>query len=249
MPDEHGLYLSDVLPTSYHCVHDTGVFPSDTVAIWGAGPIGIMCAVFAKQAKASRIIMVDANWRLKYAKQKLPWVETLDYNALPRGRTVTAEIQERVPGGVDVALECVGGEYAKGWAHYFELALGMETDSSEILNEMITSVRKFGRCGVIGAYVGFTNHFNIGALMERGIRFIGNGQTPVHKYWEELLGMIQRKEVDPGVMISHRIDMEDFAKLYEEFDKRSEELGLMKVFVQTKHSFPPAPGTPELVKL
>jgi hypothetical protein len=48
-------------------------------------------------------------------------VETLDYLALPRGRTVTAEIHERVPGGggVDVSIECgAAGEYAKGWLHY-----------------------------------------------------------------------------------------------------------------------------------
>jgi hypothetical protein len=59
------------------------------------------------------------------------------YLALPRGRTVTAEIHERVPGGggVDVSIECgAAGEYAKGWLHYFEMALlGMETDTSENL--------------------------------------------------------------------------------------------------------------------
>lgn len=73
----------------------------------------------------------------------------------------------------------VAGEYPKGWAHYFELMLGLETDSSEIVNEMITSVRNFGSCGITGVYVGYTNHFNIGSLMERGIRLIGNGQAPV----------------------------------------------------------------------
>ena len=52
----------------------------------------------------------------------------------------------------------------KGWAHYFEMMLGMETDTSEIVNEMITSVRSYGRCGITGIYVGFTNHFNIGSL-------------------------------------------------------------------------------------
>ena len=63
----------------------------------------------------------------------------------------------------------------------------LETDVSEIHNEMIMSVKKMGRCGVIAAYAGFTNGFNIGALMEKGVRFIGNGQAPVHKWWEEIL--------------------------------------------------------------
>ena len=63
----------------------------------------------------------------------------------------------------------------------------LETDVPETANEMIMSVRKGGRCGIIAAYVGYTNHFNIGALMEKGIRFIGNGQAPVHKWWKEIL--------------------------------------------------------------
>lgn len=65
--------------------------------------------------------------------------------------------------------------------------LMLETDVPETANEMITSVRKMGRCGLIAAYTGFTNGFNIGALMEKGVRFIGNGQAPVHKYWKEIL--------------------------------------------------------------
>lgn len=63
----------------------------------------------------------------------------------------------------------------------------LETDVPEVINETIVSVRKMGRCGLTAVYAGFTNCFNIGALMEKGVRFIGNGQAPVHKYWEELL--------------------------------------------------------------
>jgi len=114
VPDEKGLYLSDVLATSYHAVQDTRVYPRDTVAIWGAGPIGLMVAMFAQKNGASKVILIDNNWRLEYAKKKLPGIDTIDYTALPRGKTVTAVIHEMVPGGVDAAIECVAGEYAKG---------------------------------------------------------------------------------------------------------------------------------------
>lgn len=177
--DEKGLYLSDVICTSWNCVADTAVYKGDVVAIWGAGPIGQMCADFAFYHGASRVIMIDQNWRLDYVKSKYPKVETIDFSKLGKGESVYSKIRELVPRGPDVALECVAGEYPKGWAHYFEILLGMETDSCEIINEMITSVRNFGRCGVTGVYAGFTNHFNIGSLMERGIRLIGNGQAPV----------------------------------------------------------------------
>ncbi|KAK5215365.1 hypothetical protein LTR72_011569 [Exophiala xenobiotica] len=130
--------------------------------------------------------------------------------------------------GPDVALECVAGEYAKSLSHKLEVAAGLETDTSEIVNEMIES----------------TNHFNIGSLMNRSIRFIGNGQAPVHLYWEKLLMMIQSGQIDPLRMVSHRVRIEDLEKVYYKFDKR--EPGIQKVFVQTRFSSPPSPGNPEL---
>ena len=77
--------------------------------------------------------MTDSNWRLDHIKQLYPKAETFDYSALPRGTSVTSKLKEMVPRGPDVALECVAGEYAKGWAHYLELMLGAETDTSEIV--------------------------------------------------------------------------------------------------------------------
>lgn len=80
--------------------------------------------------------------------------------------------------------------------------------------------------------------------MERGIRLIGNGQAPVHKYWDELLQQIQKGELEPLQMVSHRIRLEDLDKVYYKYDKHED--GLQKVFIQTKHSFPPCAGSPEL---
>ena len=247
VPDEKGLYLSDVICTSWNCVVDTGVKDGDVVAIWGAGPIGEMCAQMSFINGASRVILIDGGpgaWRLDYCKEKIPKLETLNFTALPRGTTVTSKLKEMEHGGPDVALECVAGEYAKGWAHYFEMMVGAETDTSEILNEMITSVKSYGRCGITGVYVGFTNHFNIGAVMERGIRLIGNGQAPVHLYWEELLQMIRDGKLDPYIMLSHRVKMEEMDVVYQKYNERMH--GMQKVFVETKFSDPPAKGTPAL---
>lgn len=158
VPDEKALYLSDVLATSWNCVVDTGVKEGDVVAIWGAGPIGQMAAHFSFMNGASRVILIDggaASWRLDFCKSKLPKLETINFTSLPKGHTVTSLLKEMNHGGPDVALECVAGEYAKSWAHKFELLMGMETDTSEIVNEMITSVKSFGRCGITGVYVGF----------------------------------------------------------------------------------------------
>lgn len=181
-----GLYLSDVLVTSYNAVERTGVQPGDTVAIWGLGPIGLFSAIWAFQRGASRVLGIDNNWRCAWAAKKIPGLEPIDYTQLPKSTSVTKssvveEIHRLVPGGVDCSIEASGSEYAKSWMHWFELQVGMEQDSSEIVNEAIMSTKKFGRVGIIADYVGYTNHFNIGSLMERGVSLIGCGQTPVQK--------------------------------------------------------------------
>jgi threonine dehydrogenase-like Zn-dependent dehydrogenase len=80
--------------------------------------------------------------------------------------------------------------------------------------------------------------------MERGIRLIGNGQAPVHLYWEKLCKMIQDKEITPMKMVTHRVRLEDLANVYYAFEKKED--GMQKVFVETKFSFPPCEGCPEL---
>jgi len=254
LPDEQALYLSDVLCTSYNCVKDTAVYPNDQVAIFGAGPIGQMAGIFAVNEGASKIIFVDTEPTLSFIKQRWPAehrdkLEIIDYKQLSHGvtskSTVVSRLKELTGGrGPDCALECAAGEYAKGWLHWLEMGLGIETDTSEIVNEMIEGVRNFGRCGITGVYVGYTNHFNIGSLMERGIRLIGNGQAPVHKYWDELLEQLQSGKLDCMQMLSHRVRLEDLDKVYYKFEKRED--GMQKVFVETKFSFPKAAGSPEL---
>ncbi|UQC75791.1 alcohol dehydrogenase GroES-like domain-containing protein [Colletotrichum lupini] len=254
VPDEKALYLSDVLATSYNCVKDTAVYPNDQVAIWGAGPIGQMAGAFALDEGASKVIFVDTEPRLSYIKSKWPAAHAdklalVDYTTLSHGvtnkETVVSRLKELCGGrGPDAALECAAGEYPKGWLHTVEIALGAETDTSEIVNEMIEGVRNFGRAGITGVYVGYTNHFNIGSLMERGVRLIGNGQAPVHLYWEDLLKKIQEGKIDVYQMLSHRIRLDDLDKVYYKFDKHED--GIQKIFVETKFSFPRAEGSPEL---
>jgi threonine dehydrogenase-like Zn-dependent dehydrogenase len=158
VPDEQGLFLSDVLCTSWHAVVDTGVKKGDVVAIWGAGPIGQMAAEFALLNGASKVIMIDSNWRVDFVKERYPNIETLDFSKLGKGESVTSALKKMCNDrGPDVSIECAAGEYAKGWAHYFEMMLGLETDTSELVNEMIASTRNFGRCGITGVYVGFVS--------------------------------------------------------------------------------------------
>jgi threonine dehydrogenase-like Zn-dependent dehydrogenase len=161
------LYLSDVLATSYNAVKDTAVYPGDQVAIFGAGPIGQMAGIYAIGDGAKTIIFVDTEPRLSFVSARWPIdhkdkLRLLDYKKLSFGitnkETVVSKLKEICDGrGPDVAIECAAGEYAKGWLHWLELSLGAETDTSEILNEMIEGVRNYGRAGITGVYVGYVS--------------------------------------------------------------------------------------------
>ncbi|KAK4046476.1 hypothetical protein OIO90_006560, partial [Microbotryomycetes sp. JL221] len=236
VPDESALYLSDILVTSYHQVVDSGVKEGDIVGIWGAGAIGVFCAQWSLLKGASRIIVIDnVQWRLDFMKEKFgDKVDPVNFNEYKDVAKRVNEMTKRGthgldptrPEGVDVALECAAGEYAKSFTHKIEMATGLETDTSEILNEMILSVRNFGTVGITGVYAGFTNHLNIGSVMQKGVRLIGNGQAPVHKYWQEILDdYLVPGKVDPrDLIVSHRIPLQDVAKCYTEFDKREKHI-------------------------
>ncbi|WWC92471.1 uncharacterized protein L201_007429 [Kwoniella dendrophila CBS 6074] len=242
--DEQALYLSDVLPTSYHAVVDTRVEEGDIVGIWGLGPIGLACVKWALLKGASKVYAIDTQPARLAAAAALGNVVPVDFKA----DNVTKKIHGEVPGGLDVCIDATSFHEPKTLLHKVEKALMLETDVSETPNEMIWLVKKFGRVGLIGAYAGYTNHFNIGALMEKGVRFIGNGQAPVHLYWHEILNdYILTGKFDVSMLVSHRVSIEDFPKLYEKFDKRF--AGVEKVFVQTKFSEPPSKGFPQLTKV
>ncbi|KAL8387032.1 hypothetical protein RB595_010208 [Gaeumannomyces hyphopodioides] len=257
VPDEKALYLSDVLPTAYNAVKDTAVYPGDSVAIFGAGPIGQMAGFFALREGAHEVVFVDTEPRLSFVMGSFAAheaterrVRALNYKELASGVTAKETVVSRLKAmcgggrGPDVAIDCAAGEYAKGWAHWLEMAVGAETDTSEIINEMVESVRNYGRVGLTGVYVGYTNHFNVGSLMQRGVRLIGNGQSPVHKYWHELLERVQSNDIDPYQMLSHRVRLEDLDKVYYKFEKKED--AMQKVFVETKWSLPRAEGSPLL---
>ncbi|KAF9100891.1 hypothetical protein BGX27_000216 [Mortierella sp. AM989] len=242
IPDEKALYLSDIVPTSFHAVFEAGVVEGGTVGVWGLGPVGLNVVQWLRNVfKASRIIVVDnIPERLKIAQER--WnaeVVNFDINT-----DVSAKINELVPGGLDRSIDCAGFRYTKSLLHKVERAIGVETDTSEVINEMVRSTRKFGTISIIADYAAYTNHLLIGGIMEKGLRIIGCGQAPIQKYWPKCLEHIQKGDFDPTVILSHRFRLEQTPEVYSRFD--SKEAGILKVFLETKFSKPPSAGTPEL---
>ncbi|EZG51530.1 putative alcohol dehydrogenase [Gregarina niphandrodes] len=149
---------------------------------------------------------------------------------------------EYINGGLDRAIDCGAFRYTKGIMHKLERALAFETDSSEVINEMIRATKKFGTIGLIADYVGYCNHLLIGGIMEKGIRMVGCGQAPIQRYWTTCIEHIMSGRFDPTVVYSHRASLEQTPLVYKLFDNKQ----MWKVFLETKASNPPTPGLPTL---
>ena len=130
---------------------------------------------------ASRVIALDC------VPERLDMARKLGADAFNFNELDPVKAIHQMCGGLDRAIDCAGFRYAKSAIHKIERAVGMETDTSEVLNEMIKCVKKFGTISIIADYAGYANHFLVGGLMEKGIRMIGCGQAPTQKYWKELL--------------------------------------------------------------
>ncbi|OZJ06749.1 hypothetical protein BZG36_00426 [Bifiguratus adelaidae] len=243
LPDERALYLSDIVPTSYHACWEANVQQGEDVAIWGAGPVGLNCAQWCRNVfKANRIFLVDnVPERLELAVKK--------WNVIPVNfdeGDVVEQIHKQCPNGVHRSIDAAAFRYGKGLMHKFERAVGLETDTSEILNEAIRATTKVGTIAIIADYAAYCNHFNIGAVMEKGIRLIGCGQAPIQRHWKKNLEYIQNGQFDPTAVVTHRFKLEEVPEIYYRFDQK--EAGIIKTFVETKFSNPPSPGMPKTMK-
>jgi len=223
VPDEKALYLSDVIPTAYHGTELAQV-DGKTVGIWGLGPIGLLAARWCQIRKATRIIGIDTvPERLKLAKKL--GIEVIDF----KDQDVFKTIMKMVPGGLDCGIECAGYEYATTLKHKIEMKVGLEQDTADILTEMIYSVKKNGTVSIIGVYTGFTNHFPIGIMMEKG-QTINGGQSPTQKYWKMALQKIVSGEFDPTFVVTHKGYLSGAPELYEKFSNKED--GVIKVFLR-----------------
>lgn len=163
VPDEKALFLSDIIPTSYHSTECAEVKEGKSVAIWGLGPVGLFAAKWSTIKKARRVIVIDrVPERLALAKS---WgCETINF---AETKDVVARIYELEPEGVDCSIDAAAFRYTKSILQTVQRAVGLETDQSEVVNEALRATRKFGNICLIADYAALTNGFLIGALMEK----------------------------------------------------------------------------------
>jgi threonine dehydrogenase-like Zn-dependent dehydrogenase len=229
--DEKALFLSDVLCTSLHACELGSVQEGDTVCIWGLGPIGLCTARWCQIRKCKRIIAIDlVPERLALAREKLG-IEVVDRSKM-NSTQLTAKILEMVPEGLDVAIEAVGFRFPMSVPHKVAHAVGLETDTPEMIDECLTCITPYGRVAIIGMYSGYCHAFPIGKIMFKHATVKG-GMVPCHKYFEYVMGLVQNGTFDPTFMVTHRFDsLEELPAAYAKLDKKQD--GYIKV-IATPH--------------
>lgn len=220
LADEKVLFLSDILPTAWQAVLNANVTKGSTLAIYGAGPVGLLSAACAKMLGASQIFIVDHNeYRLQYAQDT--------YGAIPINfdNVDAAEaIIEQTAGhrGVDAVIDAIGFEAKGSMIETVLTTLKLEGSSGAALRQCMAAVRRGGIVSIPGVYAGPIHGFLMGDAFDKGLTF-KMGQTHVHKYLPELLNHIENGDLSPEAIITHRMKLADAAKGYEIFEKREEE--------------------------
>jgi threonine dehydrogenase-like Zn-dependent dehydrogenase len=222
--DEQALFLSDAVPTGYMGADFCDISPGDTVAVWGAGAVGLMAAASAKIMGAERVIVLDRfRDRLDLAEQKVG-AETVDYTVAD---SVYETLRERTGGrGPDACIDAVGLEaHGHGFfATYDKVkqATRMSTDRPTALREAVLACRNGGTLSVPGVYGGFLDKVPFGAIVNKALT-VKTGQTHVQRYLKPLLELIEQGRIDPSFVVSHHLPLEDAPDGYAMFRDKQDE--------------------------
>ncbi|WP_049990172.1 glutathione-independent formaldehyde dehydrogenase [Natrinema salifodinae] len=239
--DEHEdafALLADIFPTGWHGTRLANLDPGESIAIFGAGPVGLMAAYSAKIQGASEIYVVDrVESRLELAEDHCD-ARPINFEE----SDPVEQIKDAHGGGVDAGVDAVGYQ-----------AIDPETDPTDdaydparenpaiVLNQLIQTIRPTGNLGIPGLYVpsdpGAPDEMaaqgrlgiDFGKAFEKGLK-LGTGQTNVKQYNRELRDMIIEGRADPSWVVSHRVDLEQAPEMYEKFDEREE--GVIKVLLE-----------------
>lgn len=224
LSDEQALFLSDIFPTGYMGAEMCDIEPGAVIAVWGAGPVGQFAIASAKLLGAERVIAIDRfEYRLRMAKERAGATDTINYKKV----SVLEALKEMTGGrGPDACIDAVGMEAHGHPAIYAydrtKQALMLETDRPIALREAIMACRNGGTVSVIGVYGGFIDKFPMGSLMNRSIT-IRTGQCHVHRYMRPLLERIQRGEIDPSFVVTHRMRLDEAPQGYDMFLHKEDE--------------------------
>ena len=223
LPDDKVLFLTDIFPTGWQAAVNADIADGSTVAIWGAGPVGLFALKSALLLGAERVFVIDSEpERLELAREHggepINMAEEDVYDVLDRrtgGRLPECVIDA-------VGLEAHGTNLAEKLYDAVKTATFQETDRTGALRQAIMCCRKGGTVSIAGVYAGMVDKFPLGAAFGKALSF-KMGQTHVLKHIPYLLSQIEEGRIDPSFLITHRGTLEDAPGFYETFrDKKDD---------------------------
>src|SRR4051812_21457260 len=230
LTDEQVLFLGDILPTGWQAVVQCDVQPTDTVAIWGAGPVGQMAIRSAILLGAKQVVVID-NRADRLSMARAGGAITINFDE----ESVVERLNDLTRGkGPEKCIDAVGMEAhaARSIDSMYDRAkqaLMMETDRPHVLREMIYVCRPAGVLSVPGVYGGLVDKIPFGALMNKGLT-LRTGQTHVNRWTDDLLRRILEEQIDPSFVITHREPLERGPEMYKTF--RDKQDGCVKVVLR-----------------
>lgn len=221
LSDEQVLFLTDIFPTGYMAAENCDIQPGDTVAVWGCGPVGQFAIRSAFMLGADRVIAIDRiPERLQMAAAAK--AEIINYEEMDAGEAVTEMTGGRGP---DSCIDAVGMEaHGTGLDALYDKAkqaVRLESDRPTALRQVILACRKGGTVSIPGVYGGFVDKVPLGAAFNKGLT-LKMGQTHVHRYLRPLLDRVQKGEIDPSFVITHRMKLDEAPHAYEIFKQKKD---------------------------
>ena len=231
LPDEKVLFLTDVFPTGYMAADNCDIKDGDTVAVWGCGPVGLFAIRSAWMLGAARVIAIDRypeRLALAQSDGRTEVMNDKDVDVFDQLRDMTGGR------GPDSCIDAVGMEaHGTGSIDHVldrvKQAMKLQFDRAHVLRQAIHACRKGGTVSIPGVYAGFIDKFPFGTAFGKGLT-LKMGQTHVHKYLGTLFERIERGEIDPSFIISHRVTLDEAPEMYRTF--RDKEDGCTKVVMR-----------------
>jgi threonine dehydrogenase-like Zn-dependent dehydrogenase len=230
LTDEQVLFLSDIFPTGWQAAVQCDIEPTDTVAIWGAGPVGQMAIRSALLLGAKQVICIDR------IPERLVMAEaggaiTLNFET----ESVIERLDDLTNGkGPEKCIDCVGLEahitsHVDSMYDRVKQAVMAESDRPHVLREMIYVCRPAGTISIPGVYGGLVDKIPFGASMNKGLTW-RMGQTHVNRWTDDLLRRIEEGQIDPSFVITHTESLEKGPEMYQTF--RDKQDGCIKVVLK-----------------
>jgi threonine dehydrogenase-like Zn-dependent dehydrogenase len=230
LSDEQLLFLSDIFPTGWQAAVQCDIEPTDTVAIWGAGPVGQMAIRSAILLGARQVVAIDRVPE-RLAMAAAGGAITINFDE----ESVIERLNELTNGkGPEKCIDAVGME-AHATATIDSMydrvkqATMMETDRPHVLREMAYVCRPAGTLSIPGVYGGLLDKIPFGAIMNKGLT-IRTGQTHVNRWTDDLLRRIEEGQIDPSFVITHTVSLDQGPEMYKIF--RDKQDGCIKVVLK-----------------